>query len=41
MNGLVVYLGLNKSYQDLKLYNYRYYEFDNLNSEINIKSMQN
>ena len=40
MNGLVVYLGLNKSYKDLKLYNYRYYEFDNLNSEINIKSMQ-
>ena len=39
MNGLVIYLGLNKSYQDLKLYNYRYYEFQNLNSAINIKSM--
>ena len=40
MNGLVVYLGLNKSYQDLKLYNYRYYEFQNLNSMINMKSMK-
>ena len=39
-NGLVVYLGLNKSYQDLKLYNYRYYEFQNLNSMTNIKSMK-
>ena len=39
-NGLVVYLGLNKSYQDLKLYNYRYYEFQNLNSMMNIKSMK-
>lgn len=39
MNGLVVYLGLNKSYQDLKLYNYRYYEFQNLNSMTNIKTM--
>ena len=39
MNGLVVYLGLNKSYQDLKLYNYRYYEFQNLNSATNIKGM--
>lgn len=41
MNGLVVYLGLNKSYQDLKLYNYRYYQFQNLNSKNNIKSMKN
>lgn len=40
MNGLVVYLGLNKSYQDLKLYNYRYYQFQNLNSVKNIKSMR-
>lgn len=40
MNGLVIYLGLNKSYQDLKLYNYRYYEFQNLNSTINIKHMK-
>ena len=40
MNGLVVYLGLNKSYQDLKLYNYRYYEFQNLNSAANMKSMK-
>lgn len=40
MNGLVVYLGLNKPYQDLKLYNYRYYEFQNLNSAINLKSMR-
>ena len=40
MNGLVVYLGLNKSYQDLKLYNYRYYEFQNLNSVVNMKSMK-
>ena len=40
MNGLVVYLGLNKSYQDLKLYHYRYYEFQNLNSAINLKSMK-
>ncbi len=40
MNGLVVYLGLNKSYQDLKLYNYRYYEFQNLNSMTNLKSMR-
>lgn len=39
-NGLVVYLGLNKPYQDLKLYNYRYYEFQNLNSMTNIKSMK-
>ena len=41
MNGLVVYLGLNKSYQDLKLYNYRYYQFQNLNSWTNIKAMKN
>ncbi len=41
MNGLIVYLGLNKSYQDLKLYNYRYYEFQNLNSATNMKSMKN
>lgn len=40
MNGLVVYLGLNKSYQDLKLYNYRYYEFQNLNGATNLKSMR-
>lgn len=40
MNGLVVYLGLNKPYQDLKLYNYRYYEFQNLNSATNLKSMK-
>ena len=40
MNGLVIYLGLNKSYQDLKLYNYRYYQFQNLNSTTNIKSMK-
>ena len=40
MNGLIVYLGLNKSYQDLKLYNYRYYEFQNLNSATNLKSMK-
>ena len=40
MNGLVVYLGLNKSYQDLRLYNYRYYQFQNLNSVTNIKSMK-
>lgn len=40
MNGLVVYLGLNESYQDLKLYNYRYYEFQNLNSAANMKSMK-
>lgn len=40
MNGLVVYLGLNKSYQDLKLFNYRYYQFQNLNSMLNIKSMK-
>ncbi len=40
MNGLVVYLGLNKPYQDLKLYNYRYYEFQNLNSAVNLKSMK-
>ena len=40
MNGLVVYLGLNKPYQDLKLYNYRYYEFQNLNSITNLKSMK-
>ena len=39
-SGLTVYLGLNKSYQDLKLYNYRYYEFQNLNSVKNIKSMK-
>ena len=41
MNGLVVYLGLNKSYSDLKLYNYRYYQFQTLNSANNIKSMKN
>lgn len=40
MNGLVVYLGLNKSYQDLKLYNYRYYNFQTLDSKNNIKSMK-
>ena len=41
MNGLIVYLGLNRSYQDLKLYNYRYYQFQNLNSLTNIKTMKN
>ncbi len=41
MNGVVVYLGLNKSYQDLKLYNYRYYKFQTLNSKNNIKYMSN
>lgn len=39
MNCFVVYLGLNQSYQDLKLYNYRYYQFQNINSMANIKTM--
>ncbi|MDE5539242.1 MAG: FAD-dependent oxidoreductase [Bacilli bacterium] len=38
--GITVYLGLNADYRTIGLNNHRYFEFDNLNSEINIKSMQ-
>lgn len=40
-NGIVVYLGLNKSYQDLKLYNNHYYHFQTLDSQTNSKNMKN
>lgn len=38
-NSLVVYLGLNKDCKDLGLNNYHYYQFDNINSEENVRSM--
>lgn len=36
-SSFVVYLGLNKNYKDLKLYNYKYYHFNSINSDIDIK----
>jgi len=38
-NALYVYLGLNKDYKTLGLNNFHYYEFNNINSEENVKSM--
>lgn len=38
-NGLIVYLGLNKSYSELNLKNYRYYHYENINSMINVDKM--
>lgn len=40
-NGVVVYLGLNKDYKALGLKHYHYYNFQNLNSTINVKNMTN
>lgn len=40
-SSLVVYLGLNKSVQELGLKNYKYYQFQNLDSSQNIKNMYN
>ncbi len=38
-NGVVIYLGLNKNYQDLGLEYYKYYKFTTLDSTNNIKYM--
>ena len=40
-NGVVIYLGLNKSYEELGLNNYKYYQFATLDSGTNIKYMNN
>lgn len=40
-NGVIVYLGLNKDYASLGFKNYHYYQFQNLNSTINVKNMTN
>lgn len=39
MNGVVVYLGLNKNHSNIGLNNYKYYHFNNINSLLNIKNM--
>ena len=36
MNGVVVYLGLNRNYKDLGLNNYKYYHFNNINCILNV-----
>lgn len=38
-NGFLVFLGLNKDYKTLGLKHYHYYNFQNLNSTINVKNM--
>ena len=38
-NGVVVYLGLNRSCEELGLKNYKYYQVKTLNSEINASTM--
>lgn len=38
-NGFIVYLGLNKDYKSLGLKHYHYYNYQNLNSTINVKEM--
>ncbi len=40
-NGVIVYLGLNKSYQELGLKHHKYLLVDNLSSDINVKYMMN
>lgn len=40
-NGFIVYLGLNKDYSSLGFKYYHYYQFQNMNSMINVKSMDN
>lgn len=39
-SSFVVFLGLNKSYEDLNLKNYKYFQFQSINSEKNIKGMR-
>jgi len=40
-NNFIVYLGLNKDYSSLGFKYYHYYQFQNMNSVINVKSMNN
>ena len=40
-NGIVVFLGLNKSREELGLNYYKYYHYNNLNSDICVKYMSN
>lgn len=40
-NGVIVYLGLNKDFSSLGFKYYHYYQFENLNSTINVKNMTN
>lgn len=38
-NGVVVYLGLNDNYKTIGLNNYKYYQFETMNSEDNVRKM--